>query len=167
MDIQVRGPGACPQVEGLASPQLVPVGWESHLALHIQNLHYFRVSCQVNEGINEGRVDSVYSLTLWHLHFSGSTCLILLLARAAGKTAEATCLPRGNIQGLWPHSLPGSAGKRLLDVLGSPTPLKHTHTPPPLLSPSSSYLYLQKPTLCWVPWACIREQGACSLCLSA
>ncbi|XP_076418190.1 plexin-B3 isoform X5 [Peromyscus maniculatus bairdii] len=42
VDIQVRGPGACPQVEGLASPQLVPVGWESHLALHIQNLHYFR-----------------------------------------------------------------------------------------------------------------------------
>ncbi|XP_060231028.1 plexin-B3 isoform X3 [Meriones unguiculatus] len=40
--IQVREPGACPQVEGLASPQLVHVGWESHVALHIQNLHYFQ-----------------------------------------------------------------------------------------------------------------------------
>lgn len=60
MDIQVRGPGACPQVEGLASPQLVPVGWESHLALHIQNLHYFRVSSQVDGGMNEGREDSVH-----------------------------------------------------------------------------------------------------------
>lgn len=152
MDIQVRGPGACPQVEGLASPQLVPVGWESHLALHIQNLHYFRVSSQVNEGINEGRVDSVYSLTLWHLHLSGSACLILLLARAAGKTAEATCLPRGNIQGLWPHSLPGSAGKRLLDVLGSPTPLKHTHThtyaPHLCLVPLLLTFTHKNPTLC-------------------
>ncbi|XP_069319529.1 plexin-B3 [Eulemur rufifrons] len=42
VDIQVRGPGACPQVEGLAGPHLVPVGWESHLALHVRNLQHFR-----------------------------------------------------------------------------------------------------------------------------
>ncbi|XP_063136231.1 plexin-B3 isoform X4 [Rattus norvegicus] len=42
VDILVRGPEACPQVKGLASPQLVPVGWESHVTLHIENLHYFR-----------------------------------------------------------------------------------------------------------------------------
>ncbi|XP_042523487.1 plexin-B3 [Dipodomys spectabilis] len=42
VDIQVRGPGACPQIEGLAGPHLVPVGWESHLALRVRNLHYFR-----------------------------------------------------------------------------------------------------------------------------
>ncbi|XP_012517419.1 PREDICTED: plexin-B3 [Propithecus coquereli] len=42
VDVQVRGPGACPQVEGLASPHLVPVGWESRLALHVRNLQHFR-----------------------------------------------------------------------------------------------------------------------------
>ncbi|KAM5221781.1 LOW QUALITY PROTEIN: plexin-B3 [Ctenodactylus gundi] len=42
VDIQVRGPGACPQVEGLAGPHLVPVGWESRLALHARNLQYFQ-----------------------------------------------------------------------------------------------------------------------------
>ncbi|XP_045394141.1 plexin-B3 isoform X2 [Lemur catta] len=42
VDIQVRGPGACPQVEGLAGPHLVPVGWESRLALHVRNLQHFR-----------------------------------------------------------------------------------------------------------------------------
>ncbi|MBZ3872985.1 Plexin-B3 [Sciurus carolinensis] len=42
VDIQVRGPEACPQIVGLAGPHLVPVGWESHLALHVQNLQYFR-----------------------------------------------------------------------------------------------------------------------------
>ncbi|XP_008585077.1 PREDICTED: LOW QUALITY PROTEIN: plexin-B3 [Galeopterus variegatus] len=42
VDFQVRGPGACPQVEGLAGPRLVPVGWESHLALHVRNLQHFR-----------------------------------------------------------------------------------------------------------------------------
>ncbi|KAI6050509.1 PLXNB3 [Marmota monax] len=42
MDIQGHGPEACPQVVGLAGPHLVPVGWESHLALHVQNLQYFR-----------------------------------------------------------------------------------------------------------------------------
>uniref|UniRef100_A0A8C0WEU9 Plexin-B3 n=5 Tax=Castor canadensis TaxID=51338 RepID=A0A8C0WEU9_CASCN len=42
VDVQVRGPEACPQVEGLAGPHLVPVGWESHLALRVQNLQYFR-----------------------------------------------------------------------------------------------------------------------------
>ncbi|XP_057574839.1 plexin-B3 isoform X2 [Hippopotamus amphibius kiboko] len=41
-DIQVRGPGACPRVEGLAGPLLVPVGWESRLALRVQNLQHFR-----------------------------------------------------------------------------------------------------------------------------
>lgn len=53
MDILVRGPEACPQVKGLASPQLVPVGWESHVTLHIENLHYFRVSSQVDGGMIE------------------------------------------------------------------------------------------------------------------
>lgn len=42
VDIQVRGPGACPQVEGLAGPLLVPVGWESRVALHVQNLQHFQ-----------------------------------------------------------------------------------------------------------------------------
>ncbi|XP_074180278.1 plexin-B3 isoform X2 [Rhinolophus sinicus] len=42
MDIQVRGPGACPQVEGLEGPLLVPVGWESRLALRVRNLQYFQ-----------------------------------------------------------------------------------------------------------------------------
>ncbi|XP_011857643.1 PREDICTED: plexin-B3 isoform X1 [Mandrillus leucophaeus] len=42
VDVQVRGPGACPQVEGLAGPHLVPVGWESHLALRVRNLQHFR-----------------------------------------------------------------------------------------------------------------------------
>uniref|UniRef100_A0A8D1N0M1 Plexin-B3 n=3 Tax=Sus scrofa TaxID=9823 RepID=A0A8D1N0M1_PIG len=42
VDIQVRGPEACPRVEGLASPLLVPVGWESRLALRVQNLQHFR-----------------------------------------------------------------------------------------------------------------------------
>ncbi|XP_021107974.1 plexin-B3 isoform X2 [Heterocephalus glaber] len=40
--IQARGPGACPQVEGLAGPHLVPVGWDIGLALHVRNLQYFR-----------------------------------------------------------------------------------------------------------------------------
>uniref|UniRef100_A0A8C5P0T2 Plexin-B3 n=1 Tax=Jaculus jaculus TaxID=51337 RepID=A0A8C5P0T2_JACJA len=42
VDIQVRGPEACPQVEGLAGPHLVPVGWKSHLSLRVQNLQYFQ-----------------------------------------------------------------------------------------------------------------------------
>ncbi|XP_063577195.1 plexin-B3 isoform X5 [Pongo abelii] len=41
-DVRVRGPGACPQVEGLAGPHLVPVGWESHLVLRVRNLQHFR-----------------------------------------------------------------------------------------------------------------------------
>ncbi|KAB1252538.1 Plexin-B3 [Camelus dromedarius] len=44
VDVQVRGPWACPQVKGLAGPLLVPVGWESRLALYVQNLQHFRVS---------------------------------------------------------------------------------------------------------------------------
>lgn len=43
----MRGPGVCPQVEGLASPLLVPVGWESRLALRVRNLQHFRVSSPV------------------------------------------------------------------------------------------------------------------------
>ncbi|XP_070460649.1 plexin-B3 isoform X6 [Equus przewalskii] len=42
VDVQVRGPGACPWVEGLAGPLLVPVGWESRLALRVWNLQHFR-----------------------------------------------------------------------------------------------------------------------------
>lgn len=42
MDIQVRGPETCPQVEGLEGPLLVPVGWESRLALRVRNLQYFQ-----------------------------------------------------------------------------------------------------------------------------
>ncbi|XP_004717659.2 plexin-B3 isoform X2 [Echinops telfairi] len=42
VDIQDRGPETCPQVEGLAGPLLVPVGWESRLALHVRNLQHFR-----------------------------------------------------------------------------------------------------------------------------
>ncbi|XP_058390946.1 plexin-B3 [Diceros bicornis minor] len=42
VDVQERGPGACPQVEGLAGPVLVPVGWESRLALRVWNLQHFR-----------------------------------------------------------------------------------------------------------------------------
>ncbi|XP_004598952.2 plexin-B3 [Ochotona princeps] len=42
VDSPGRGPGACPQVEGLASSPLVPVGWESRVALHVRNLQYFR-----------------------------------------------------------------------------------------------------------------------------
>nr|XP_031527293.1 plexin-B3 isoform X2 [Vicugna pacos] len=42
VDVQVRGPWACPQVKGLAGPLLVPVGWESRLALYVQNLQHFR-----------------------------------------------------------------------------------------------------------------------------
>ncbi|XP_065771244.1 plexin-B3 isoform X1 [Muntiacus reevesi] len=41
-DVQVRGPRACPQVEGLVGPLLVPVGWESRLALRVQNLQHFQ-----------------------------------------------------------------------------------------------------------------------------
>ncbi|XP_036695433.1 plexin-B3 isoform X7 [Balaenoptera musculus] len=41
-DSQVRGPGACPRVEGLVGPLLVPVGWESRLALRVRNLQHFR-----------------------------------------------------------------------------------------------------------------------------
>ncbi|KAG8513830.1 Plexin-B3 [Galemys pyrenaicus] len=40
--VQMRGPGACPQVEGLAGPSLVPVGWESRLVLRVRNLQHFR-----------------------------------------------------------------------------------------------------------------------------
>ncbi|XP_021564035.1 plexin-B3, partial [Carlito syrichta] len=42
VDVQVRGPEACPQVEGLVGPHLVPVGWESRLALHVRNLQHFQ-----------------------------------------------------------------------------------------------------------------------------
>ncbi|KAM5289927.1 plexin-B3 isoform 3-T3 [Glossophaga mutica] len=42
VDIQVHGPGFCPQVEGLAGPHLVPVGWESRLALRVRNLQHFQ-----------------------------------------------------------------------------------------------------------------------------
>lgn len=42
VDVQMRGPGVCPQVEGLASPLLVPVGWESRLALRVRNLQHFQ-----------------------------------------------------------------------------------------------------------------------------
>ncbi|XP_059013667.1 plexin-B3 isoform X1 [Mustela lutreola] len=41
VDVPVRGPGACPRVEGLAGPLLVPVGWESRLALRVRNLQHF------------------------------------------------------------------------------------------------------------------------------
>ncbi|XP_023561152.1 plexin-B3 isoform X1 [Octodon degus] len=41
-DIRVRGPETCPQVEALAGPHLVPVGWDIHLALHVRNLQYFQ-----------------------------------------------------------------------------------------------------------------------------
>ncbi|XP_063102645.1 plexin-B3 isoform X2 [Cavia porcellus] len=41
-DIQARGPGTCPQVEALAGPHSVPVGWDIHLALHVRNLQYFQ-----------------------------------------------------------------------------------------------------------------------------
>ncbi|XP_058147735.1 plexin-B3 isoform X3 [Dasypus novemcinctus] len=41
VDTQLRGPEACPRVEGLAGPALVPVGWESRLALRVQNLQHF------------------------------------------------------------------------------------------------------------------------------
>ncbi|XP_077745772.1 plexin-B3 isoform X2 [Canis aureus] len=40
-DVQVRGPGACPRVEGLAGPVLLPVGWKSRLALRVRNLQHF------------------------------------------------------------------------------------------------------------------------------
>lgn len=46
----MRGPGVCPQVEGLAGPLLVPVGWESRLVLRVQNLQHFRVSSLVGRG---------------------------------------------------------------------------------------------------------------------
>ncbi|XP_017194059.2 plexin-B3 isoform X1 [Oryctolagus cuniculus] len=42
VDMQARGPGACPQVEGLAGSQLVPVGWESRVALRVHNLQHFQ-----------------------------------------------------------------------------------------------------------------------------
>ncbi|XP_007955389.1 plexin-B3 [Orycteropus afer afer] len=42
VDIQERGPEACPKVVGLAGPVLVPVGWESHLVLRVRNLQHFR-----------------------------------------------------------------------------------------------------------------------------
>ncbi|XP_049623424.1 plexin-B3 isoform X2 [Suncus etruscus] len=41
-DVPLQGPGACPQVAGLAAPLLVPVGWDSQLALHVRNLQLFR-----------------------------------------------------------------------------------------------------------------------------
>lgn len=43
----MRGPGACPQVEGLEGPLLVHVGWKSPLALRVRNLQYFQVSNMV------------------------------------------------------------------------------------------------------------------------
>ncbi|XP_060038552.1 plexin-B3 isoform X3 [Erinaceus europaeus] len=42
VNVQVQGPGACPRVESLAGPLLVPVGWESRVALHVQNLQHFQ-----------------------------------------------------------------------------------------------------------------------------
>ncbi|XP_055964650.1 plexin-B3 [Sorex fumeus] len=42
VDVPLRGPAACPQVEGLAGPLLVPVGWENRLALRVRNLRLFR-----------------------------------------------------------------------------------------------------------------------------
>ncbi|XP_012589946.1 PREDICTED: plexin-B3 isoform X2 [Condylura cristata] len=42
VEVQGHGPGACPQVEGLAGPPLVPVGWESRLLLRVRNLQHFR-----------------------------------------------------------------------------------------------------------------------------
>ncbi|KAM6151636.1 plexin-B3 [Rhynchocyon petersi] len=42
VDVQERGPEACPQVEGLASPVLVPVGWESRVSLRVRNFQHFR-----------------------------------------------------------------------------------------------------------------------------
>ncbi|XP_006900046.1 PREDICTED: plexin-B3 [Elephantulus edwardii] len=41
-DVQGQGPEACPQIEGLASPVLVPVGWESRVSLRVRNLQHFR-----------------------------------------------------------------------------------------------------------------------------
>lgn len=57
----MRGPGACPQVEGLAGPLLVPVGWESRLALRVRNLQHFRVSNLVGRewGQGVGEADNV------------------------------------------------------------------------------------------------------------
>ena len=46
----MRGPGACPRVEGLVGPLLVPVGWESRLALRVQNLQHFQVSIPAGGG---------------------------------------------------------------------------------------------------------------------
>lgn len=46
----MRGPRACPQVEGLVGPPLVPVGWESRLALRVQNLQHFQVSIPAGGG---------------------------------------------------------------------------------------------------------------------
>lgn len=50
----MHGPGFCPQVEGLAGPHLVPVGWESHLSLRVRNLQHFQVSNLVDGGREQG-----------------------------------------------------------------------------------------------------------------
>lgn len=50
----MRGPGACPQVESLAGPLLVPVGWESRLALRVRNLQHFQVSDVVGGEMGTG-----------------------------------------------------------------------------------------------------------------
>lgn len=63
----MRGPGACPRVEGLAGPVLLPVGWKSRLALRVRNLQHFGVSgglAGVGVACRVQRPDSVPSQSL-------------------------------------------------------------------------------------------------------
>ncbi|XP_007507041.2 plexin-B3 isoform X1 [Monodelphis domestica] len=41
-DVLTKGPDFCPHVEGLATSHLVPVGWETRLALRVRNLHHYQ-----------------------------------------------------------------------------------------------------------------------------
>ncbi|XP_027701586.1 plexin-B3 isoform X3 [Vombatus ursinus] len=41
-DVLMKGPDFCPHVEGLGTSHLVPVGWETRLALRVRNLHHYQ-----------------------------------------------------------------------------------------------------------------------------
>ena len=115
----MRGPRACPQVEGLVGPLLVPVGWESRLALRVQNLQHFQVSIPAGGGW--GAANGIQAAD--GIHPPGLACLLPLLAGAARTTAEAASIPGGGGWGLEPHSLPGPAGGQVPDPHQSHLPL--------------------------------------------
>lgn len=108
----MRGPGVCPQVEGLAGPLLVPVGWESRLALRVRNLQHFRVSRPVGREWGQSGRWLTTSRVLTVSTTPGSACLLPLLAGAARRTPEAASIPGRDGWGCRPRLLPGPAGEQ-------------------------------------------------------